>query len=330
MYVINARNVNDAYKQGYELVVSMGEFRESRGGQVLVLGRPLVTCYRHPRERVLLDPGRNANPFFHLIESLWMLAGMDDAARLNRYVGDFSGRYAEDDGNIHDAYGRRWRSAFGFDQIKEVIRRLRADQNDRQCVLQMWDCDTGRENDLLGEWRTRPCNTHAYFSWQRGALDLTLCCRSNDMVWGAYGANVVQFTMLLEYVAGMTGLPVGTFYQISNNFHVYRDLLVKLQAPGKTRTYPGSEPIGDEWSDWDEDLAVFWSTEDDPEGFAPYRNKWFATVAEPVRRAHWYFKRRELERCAKELERIGAPDWRLACTEWVTRRLAVVPVGGDR
>ena len=39
-----------------------------------------------PCERVLLYPERNANPFFHLYESLWMLAGRNDVAGPARYA----------------------------------------------------------------------------------------------------------------------------------------------------------------------------------------------------------------------------------------------------
>jgi hypothetical protein len=47
----------------------------SRAGDVLVAPHPVMSVTSIPTERVLFDPARDANPFFHLFESLWMLAG---------------------------------------------------------------------------------------------------------------------------------------------------------------------------------------------------------------------------------------------------------------
>ena len=38
-----------------------------------------------------------------------------------------------------------------------------------------------------------PCNTHAYFAINaEGSLDLTVCNRSNDLVWGCLGAGTAD------------------------------------------------------------------------------------------------------------------------------------------
>jgi hypothetical protein len=78
--------------------------------------------------------------------------------------------------------------------------------------------------DLTGPWKDRPCNTHVYFDCRGLRLNMTVCCRSNDMLWGAYGANVVHFSILQEVLAAEIGVPVGIYRQVSNNFHVYTNL----------------------------------------------------------------------------------------------------------
>jgi hypothetical protein len=109
----------------------------------------------------------------------------------------------------------------------------------------MWDAaqfiDDGHTtsgcNDLLGSWKDRPCNTHAYLRvrevdgvFNSLVLDMTVCCRSNDIVLGAYGANAVHFSFLQEYLAAMIGVHVGTYYQISNNYHVYEAEIKRLES----------------------------------------------------------------------------------------------------
>lgn len=129
----------------------------------------------------------------------------------------------------------------GFDQVNVIIDKLRENLYDRQCILQMWqaaicadDLDVNGEcfDDLTGDWRTRPCNTHAYFRGHTDStLDLTICCRSNDMIFGGYGVRAVHFSILLEYVATMAGMTVGRMYQVSNNFHAYVDVLDRYCGP---------------------------------------------------------------------------------------------------
>jgi len=321
MHVIRARNVNHLFIEGLTHLAHVGEPSDSRAGRVLVAPWPVMSIYERPMERVLFDAKRDANPFFHLMEGLWMLAGRNDAAFLDNYVKDFGSRFAEN-GIIHGAYGHRWRRALGFDQLHEIVRRLHADPTDRQCVLQMWDANQYEErrggaeggyvygsDDLEGSWRDRPCNTHCYFRVRgrnatpeetgRPVLDMTICCRSNDIVWGAYGANAVHMSMLLEYVAGRAGLGVGTMYQLSNNYHGY---VVMLDKIGDPEELDGNDPYDDgvvhsvamaeNWNGWDQDLRLFmewhdnlWTLDKDsmdidtPDGLY---NLWFHVVAGKV------------------------------------------------
>jgi thymidylate synthase len=217
--IIQALNVNDAFMEGWWHLKTEGVAEQSRNGPVLVSPGMVVTEYYHPLERVLFDQRRDANHVFHLMESIWMLAGRNDVAWLEQFNSGY-GRYA-DDGVVHGAYGHRWRNAFSQDQLPYIAGLLQRDPQSRQAVLQMWDCN---EYDLTGPWKDRPCNTHVYFDCRGLRLNMTVCCRSNDMLWGAYGANVVHFSILQEVLAAQVGVPVGIYRQVSNNFHVYTDL----------------------------------------------------------------------------------------------------------
>ena len=365
MHVVKARNVNDAYALGLRHLRMEGVEADSRAGRVLVVPTPVTTVYERPTERVLLDPKRDANPFFHLMEALWMLAGRDDARWLDRFVSDFGSRFAEPDGRIHGAYGRRWRRWFWYpvedpppgaaqtrtiDQLDEAVRLLRANPNDRQVVLTMWDpaCDLGKEG-----LRDRPCNTHAYLRVReeerpppptaldaesprrRRVLDLTVLCRSNDVVWGAYGANAVHFSVLQEYLAGRIGVGVGRYYQVSNNFHAYLDALERVGTPDPAWMYPygmyapydagtatiAALPMGTDWAAWDEDLRTFIGATEVPRGLATYTNGWFTEVAEPMWVSHDKWRRGNHEGALRAAETTAAPDWRAAAIAWMRRRL---------
>jgi thymidylate synthase len=234
MKIIEAWSPDQALRLGFEYLGTQGKLNESRAGSVTVSDCPVTTIFSYPSNKVLFSPLRDANPFFHMLEALWMLNGEDDAAFLNNYVSSFGPRFAESDGHrswLHGAYGYRWRKAFGFDQLYAIVEKLSANPDDRQAVLQMWDCNSEAFdgcNDLLGMWKDRPCNTHIYFRVNDDKLDMTVCCRSNDMIWGAYGANLVHFGFLMEYVSACLGVKVGRYYQLSNNFHAYTEEVKRL------------------------------------------------------------------------------------------------------
>jgi len=233
MKIFKVRNCCEALPKVVEFLSSCGRQEDSRNGPVLVAPTPVMTIYSYPTEKVLFSGLRDANPFFHIMEAMWMLNGNNDARFLDHYVKDFSERFAEPSSTtrrrIHGAYGHRWRSKFGFDQLKEITDRLKDDPLDRQCVLQMWDAqwEDGGSDDLTGKWRERPCNTHVYFRINDGKLDMTTMARSHDALFGAVGANIVHFGFLQEYLAGGIGVPVGVFYQYSNNYHMYLDVYNK-------------------------------------------------------------------------------------------------------
>lgn len=349
MKTLRGRNVCDLLPLGLDHLVHEGQRGDSRAGPVVVAPTPVMSVYERPCERVLLSPIRDANPFFHFFEALWMLAGRDDSESLSYYVHDFGQRYA-DDGVIHGAYGRRWRSALGFDQLDAVVDRLRDDPNDRQCVMQMWDAvhteQSEGHNDLLGAWKDRPCNTHVYLRVRDSnddprfgaqpvlVLDLTVCCRSNDIVWGAYGANAVHFSFLQEYLAGRMGVGVGRMYQLSNNFHGYVSVLDELGDPrllleesdlyaeGVVRPMP----IGEDWRAWDADLDSFmtWHELMWQKGLPPrisfYANSWFQDVAMWVVLANWHRKNGDWAAAMSAANQIAAEDWRAACADWLARR----------
>lgn len=337
-HVITGRNVNSVYHQAVALVRESGMLQDSRAGRVLAVPEPVVLETLRPQERVLLDPQRDANPFFHFFESLWMLAGRQDSAFLDRFVRDFGGRFAEEDGTLHGAYGHRWRHRFHFDQLDNVITQLRDDPLDRQAVIAMWEpgVDTlGGGGWYAGKPLDIPCNTHIYPRIVGGELDLMVCCRSNDVVWGATGANAVHFAFLQEYLAGRIGVRVGTLRQMTTNLHGYVDVLERVGEPALLDPYDklesqmemqdilSSAPIGTDWDHWDEDLKKFLAMVEEGVGYPDYwpTNRWFIDVALPMWNAHSYWRHHNLSHIYMEYARsIATPDWQAAAVAWLERR----------
>lgn len=320
MKFIKARNINSVYPEGLWWLHVLGEQEESRNGKVLVAPGPVMTCYHTPTERVLLDEKRDANPFFHLAEAIWMLAGANDVDWITQFNHQMAA-YSDDGARFNGAYGYRWRYHFGFDQLREVMARLRADRSTRQAVLTMWDPTA----DLGAATKDKPCNTQVYFRVKGGdTLESTVMCRSNDIIWGAYGANAVHFSMLHEFIARGSGLKVGRMYQLSNNFHIYEHhwpLLHNIDTPeiNPYDTIPGMNVLplmetgdGKEVNDFLIDCAVM------EVGGQPTRSPFLVKVAQPM--LNFYLQRKGGGTSVGQLPAMPECDWSVAARRWLERR----------
>lgn len=320
-----ARNANEALRMAI-MHFRQGDARHisPRGMPTLELSTPTTTTYGMPMERVVTVVERDANPFFHFFEALWMLNGDNDVqfpAKFNSNIKNYS-----DNGlTFHGAYGHRWRYHFGIDQLMVIIRILREDPDSRQAVLQMWDCQA----DLDVESKDIPCNDLVFFKVRDNALQMLVSCRSNDALWGCYGANVVHFSMLQEVVAAMLGVKVGRYRQVSDSLHVYLESDVWEKCKGIQIS--GHCPYGDEQikpfpmvndvGSWFTDLQMFMHSARHSASATlnnPYRNQFFHHVAAPMMVVWEQYKaHRRGRECT---DRIAASDWRWACDTWLKTR----------
>lgn len=333
MKIIHARNVHEALPEAVSLMTREGRPATSRNGEVLVVPEPVTTIYERPCERVLFWPERDANPFFHFYEALWMLGGRDDVTSLTRFVKRMT-QFSDDGLRFHGAYGHRWWKHFDLAQPLLIGQALREDHTDRRQVLQIWDVcvdlpEQAGKADI-------PCNLVLHFQVRdEQALDMTIFCRSNDIVWGCYGANAVHFSMLQEFIAYVAGVNVGRYYQISDNWHTYPETFAKISMLGAQRREPPDigplnpyesavQPfhmINTDASTWLADLNMFLDEEHKAIG---YKDRFFRHVALPMMDTHNCYKDVlnpvRFEHALEAAEAIRASDWRRAAIEWIQRR----------
>jgi len=335
MYVIVAQNVREALPMAVQYLMDEGYPEDTRLGHALVAPGPVTIHYTNPTERVLVNPIRDANPFFHIMEAMWMLAGRNDGAFLDHYIKGFSEKYGVG-GVIMDAYGYRWRHGFPFDQIEEVVRQLERNPYSRQVVLQMWGAGLP---DLISEMDTKPCNLVITFRIHDNRLDMTVFNRSNDLIWGACGANAVHFSFLQEYLAGRLKVEVGGYWQVTTNLHLYRFHMEQLNercqpiTPADivpylwTRdTYEQPYPL---YADdgFDSNLHCAMQAIDDIHNdmgarWAHVENPFLAGVVIPMAVAHQLYKTGNTTEAIQWASSIISHDWRRAAMEWLERHHA--------
>lgn len=340
MHVIRARNVNDALVAGVALMRTGAVKQQSRNGGTLEYPEPVCTVYERPTERVLFDKARDANPFFHLLESLWMLAGRRDVAWLKRILPRMA-EYSDDGVIFNAAYGYRWRNQFNLktadgrastDQLTAIVNLLRADHDSRRAVLQIWDA----EADLGVASKDLACNTQASFKVRDGKLNMLVSNRSNDMIWGCYGANAVHFSVMHEYMAARIGVDVGVYRQMSDSFHAYDntwDKVADIEARYEGDPYARGEvtpyPLAAAPEAFDAELQRWFETPPDAMTLAQWdeeargngwRNPFFHRVATPMYQALFAYKAKDRDGANQWLDRCAATDWQRACREWLQRR----------
>jgi len=339
MIVIRARNVHMALPIAINTLEQVGTISDSRNGMVIAAPEAVTTVYERPMERVLFHDWRDANPFFHFYESLWMLAGRRDIAPLVRYVSRFT-EYSDDGIIMNAAYGWRWRVT-NDDQLHEIVKQLRENSGTRRAVLQIWSAG----EDLFMGGKDVACNIAATFQVRReGVLDMNVFCRSNDIIWGCYGANAVHFSMLHEYIAARSGYPIGRYTQTSVNWHAYLDIWNRMAPQCVSANY--SDPYADglaaptplfmatngavsdrDADDWDRDCRMFVNASGTAPSESLLKTPFFRHVALPIVRAHDVFKDRAdgtVSRFIKAQELLNAcaaEDWRIACRMWLTKRM---------
>lgn len=282
-HVLRVRNVCQALPAGMSYLLEHGRREQSRAGPVIVAPSPVVTVTEWPTERVLFSPVRDSNPFFVLYESVYLLGV--------------------------------WR--------------------DRPC-----------SNIIM--LRVRPPERHAGRDGEEviegPRLDLTVCCRSNDML---FGCQHVHFSVLQEYLAARIGVGVGEMTQFSFNYYIYQDKLDLLRKRAEGHPYDD----GVSTFDWclrddryvtggglivahpmftapdaiDEDVRRFAQWHDalqtENEASTPrYANEWFLRTLTPAMLAHQYHKEKQTTAAMSCAHTIAAPDWRVACEEWIGRR----------
>lgn len=325
---IRARNVNGMLEDALWWLKTAGVKENSRNGPVIVSPEPVLLDYEKSTERVLFSETRDANPWLHLFESIYFLHG----GRNLDWITQFNSRFHEfsDDGKIlHGAYGYRWRKWFKFDQLATIAKHLKNQPNSRRAVLTMWsprgDLIPNRKGEGGLSSKDTPCNVVVFFDRRDNRLNMTVCNRSNDCLFGALGANSVQFSILQEYLASWIGVRVGIYRQFSHNFHVYT----------KLKGYPSCDPveigcedryeegvvhpvplIQDTVAAFDTDLKLFMS---DPLSDVDYHDPFFNEVAAPMY-ASWHERKTKVNTGLSAAQSIKASDWRRACVEWIQRR----------
>ncbi|KAJ4957444.1 hypothetical protein NE237_024555 [Protea cynaroides] len=182
-----------------------------------------------------------------LEELLWFISGSTNAKVLQEkdihiWDGNSSRDYLDriglgdrEVGDLGPIYGFQWRhfgarytnmhadyTGQGFDQLLDVIYKIKNKPDDRRIVLSAWNpCD-------LKLMALPPCHMFAQFYVANGELSCQMYQRSADVGLGV-PFNIASYALLTCMIAHVCGLVPGDFIHVIGDAHVYRTHVRPLQ-----------------------------------------------------------------------------------------------------
>lgn len=191
------------------------ELNERTGSKVKALPHQVISI---PIERHIPVVGsRQVYPKSAAAELAWALMGAQDITWLQKHTVMWD-KFTNARNEIDCAYGWRWQTAFGRNQLLDAINALKADPSDRQIVIQTWDPS---KDGLGNRWsKNVPCPIGFMLNIINGKLNLSVQLRSSDIVVGlAYDS--IFYALLLVAIANELNVGYGQYTIFLNHAHIY-------------------------------------------------------------------------------------------------------------
>ena len=176
-----------------------------------------------------------------MAETFWVLAGEDKIDPLMNFFLPRAKDFSDDGLTWHDAYGPR---LYEYAQFQNVIGMFeREGPNTRRAVMGIWDV---RKDTLLAlnekgnsSVKAIPCNNFIYYWIRDNKLNMKVCQRSADLIWGTSNINLFEFTVLQEVMLNLVNnalrtntepdFELGYYHHSIVSFHVYNETIKQAE-----------------------------------------------------------------------------------------------------
>ena len=213
-----ADNINDLYLDLIDNVTSNPEYEVAPRGMAIKEITNVVVTLTNPKNCLVTLKERKLNNAFTTIEKLEYLSGQTNPSRILNYNKNFGfckNAYGYFDGAYADRLGYWYRHIYNL---------LKKDPDSRQAVATIYGPQDRHESKDI------PCTLFHHYFIRDGKLNMTAYMRSNDLLWG-FPYDVNGFCFVLEAMASMLGVEMGTYTHIANSMHSYverEDQITKL------------------------------------------------------------------------------------------------------
>lgn len=242
MHVIEIENGRDGYVNIVEHVWDHGKFRHPRGLTTIDAG-PTTIVVDDIHNALPIGTGRGVNPKIAAIEAIQLIGGISTPDMVVKASPQFE-NYRESNGIFYGAYGRRI-----YQQVKEVIKKLKNDRDSRQAVITLWSPLL----DNMSGMKDYPCTVALHFAIYQNKLSMNVVMRSND-AWLGTPYDIFQFTQLQWSICHSLGVSPGKYTHTAWSLHLYETNFDAVEEFISSEIDPGNayQPTGigvtdDEW-----------------------------------------------------------------------------------
>ena len=171
-------------------------------------------------------------------ELLWFLQGSTNVSYLQEHGVTIWDEWADEQGELGPIYGHQWRNwpttqGDTVDQITEVIKKIKANPNDRRLIVSAWNVGE------LHKMALPPCHVLFQFYVVNNRLSCQLYQRSADIFLGV-PFNIASYALLTCIFAQVCDLQVGEFIHTLGDAHLYTNHIeqANLQLSRTPRALP--------------------------------------------------------------------------------------------
>lgn len=219
---IEGASVDDILLNTFDLLMKKGTKHSATKGDFIEYDSCLITL-TNPVAR-LSRTDIKQTIYSCLGEFFWYLSGSEASEFISYYLKDYI-NYAEDDGRVHGAYGKRIFDYDGqFNQYDQVLQRLKVKPTTRQAVIQLFGA-----HDTADSYKDIPCTLSWQFMIRNERLNMYVNMRSNDAYKGL-PHDIFVFTMLQEIISIELGVEVGQYHHYVGSLHVYEENLADVKS----------------------------------------------------------------------------------------------------
>jgi len=207
------------YKELVELILNNGEFMKNKRTDSGIAFLPDGYSFSlNLINNVLPTCGmRRSRPHIPAAEVAWCLMGSTSVGWLNRHTKIWNA-FADNNGDVMEAYGYRWRHAFHVDQIQLAIDRLKKDPTDRR----IWVTSYHPEDLVDKGQKTVPCPVGFTLSSYNDRINSTIMIRSSDVFIGL-PIDVMRHALIMRAVANSVNMELGYMRVALAHPHLYQN-----------------------------------------------------------------------------------------------------------
>lgn len=185
------------------------------------------------------------SPKIAAAEIAWMVSGQKSTEIVSRHTNIWK-KFEDSPGTIETAYGYRWRTLFGRDQLAEGRKLLSSDPSSRQCLVLSWD----PANDGLssqGKTKNVPCPFAFSFFVLEGIGKMVVYQRSADMVVGV-PYDILSYFILGRAFFNSIGNDFGGISIMIGDAHIYENFYAIAEKMCLYDNPPGTVDLMHKWN----------------------------------------------------------------------------------